>query len=87
MPSSCTQGRAHGRRPDRTLQGLHGSRQEPGACPGPALSPLLARGIAPGIGAYMRLPALQPLLLRPVPRLQRPLKIESRFEARPPPGR
>ncbi len=47
----------------------------------------MAWGIAPGIGAYMRLPTLQPLLLRPVPRLQRPLKIESRFEARPPPGR
>ena len=31
-------------------------------------SPLLTRGIASGVRAYMRLPALQPLLLRPVPR-------------------
>lgn len=70
--------------PCRDYMGAGRSR---GLARGPALSPLLARGIAPGIGAYMRLPALQPLLLRPVPRLQRPLKIESRFEARPPPGR
>ncbi len=49
-------------------------------------SSLLARGIESGVGAYMRLPALQPLLLRPVPRLQRALKIESRFEASPPAG-
>src|SRR5690606_8697344 len=50
-------------------------------------SSLLARGIESGVGAYMRLPAFQPLLLRPVPRLQRALKIESRFEASPPAGR
>ncbi len=50
-------------------------------------SSLLARGIESGVGAYMRLPALQPLLLRPVPRVQRALRVESRFEARPPAGR
>lgn len=50
-------------------------------------SPLLARGIESGVGAYMRLPALQPLLLRPVPGLQRALRVESRFEAAPLAGR
>lgn len=50
-------------------------------------SPLLARAIESGVGVYMRLPALQPLLLRPVPRLQRALRVESGFEAAPPAGR
>lgn len=48
-------------------------------------SPLLARGIESGVGAYMRLPALQPL--RPAPGLRRALQIESRFETAPPAGR
>ena len=49
-------------------------------------SPWVTRGIESAVGAYMRLPSLQNLLLRPVPRVRSALKIEPLFETVPPVG-
>lgn len=49
-------------------------------------SPLLTRWIESAVGAYMRLPSLQSLLLRPLPPLRSALGIDSCFETVPPVG-